>query len=87
MNVGPTGVRLKQATVAALLMLLVAPVASWGEPDGPKLAFVGKRPIEAQLKAAGADFGVTVRNDSDEPASVLIMSAPRTSGYEPMGWA
>lgn len=29
----------------------------------------------------------TVRNDGDEPARVLIMSAPRTSGYEPMGWA
>lgn len=29
----------------------------------------------------------TVRNDSDEPASVLIASAPRTSGYEPMDWA
>src|SRR5580704_18693817 len=29
----------------------------------------------------------TVRNDSDEPASVLIVSAPRTSGYEPMEWA
>ena len=29
----------------------------------------------------------TVRNDGDEPASVLIVSAPRSSGYEPMGWA
>ena len=29
----------------------------------------------------------TVRNDSDEPASVLIASAPRSSGYEPMDWA
>jgi len=29
----------------------------------------------------------TVRNDGDEPASVLIASAPRTSGYEPMEWA
>lgn len=29
----------------------------------------------------------TIVNDGDEPASVLIMSAPRTSGYEPMGWA
>jgi uncharacterized cupin superfamily protein len=28
----------------------------------------------------------TVRNDSDEPASVLIASAPRSSGYEPMEW-
>ena len=29
----------------------------------------------------------TVRNHSDEPASVLIMSAPCSSGYEPMEWA
>lgn len=29
----------------------------------------------------------TVRNDGDEPAAVLIMSAPRTSGYAPMEWA
>jgi mannose-6-phosphate isomerase-like protein (cupin superfamily) len=29
----------------------------------------------------------TVRNGGDEPASVLIVSAPRSSGYEPMGWA
>jgi uncharacterized cupin superfamily protein len=29
----------------------------------------------------------TVRNDGSEPAQVLIISAPRSSGYEPMGWA
>jgi len=29
----------------------------------------------------------TVRNGSSEPVSVLIVSAPTTSGYEPMGWA
>jgi uncharacterized cupin superfamily protein len=29
----------------------------------------------------------TVRNETDAPVQVLIMSAPRTSGYEPMGWA
>ena len=29
----------------------------------------------------------TVRNDGDTPAKVLIVSAPRSSGYEPMGWA
>jgi quercetin dioxygenase-like cupin family protein len=29
----------------------------------------------------------TVRNDAREPASVLIISAPRSSGYEPMSWA
>jgi uncharacterized cupin superfamily protein len=29
----------------------------------------------------------TVRNGGDEPARVLIISAPRSSGYEPMDWA
>jgi uncharacterized cupin superfamily protein len=29
----------------------------------------------------------TLRNDSTEPASVLIVSAPTTSGYAPMNWA
>jgi quercetin dioxygenase-like cupin family protein len=29
----------------------------------------------------------TVVNNGEEPASVLIMSAPRTSGYKPMDWA
>ena len=29
----------------------------------------------------------TVVNHGEEPASVLIVSAPRSSGYEPMGWA
>jgi len=29
----------------------------------------------------------TVVNNTDEPAAVLIVSAPRTSGYEPMEWA
>lgn len=29
----------------------------------------------------------TVVNDDHEPAVVLIASAPRTSGYEPMEWA
>jgi quercetin dioxygenase-like cupin family protein len=29
----------------------------------------------------------TVVNNSDEPASVLIISAPRGSGYEPLDWA
>jgi quercetin dioxygenase-like cupin family protein len=29
----------------------------------------------------------TVVNQGEEPASVLIVSAPRNSGYEPMDWA
>jgi uncharacterized cupin superfamily protein len=28
----------------------------------------------------------TVTNPGPDPAQVLIVSAPRTSGYEPMGW-
>jgi quercetin dioxygenase-like cupin family protein len=28
----------------------------------------------------------TVRNDGESHARVLIVSAPRSSGYEPMGW-
>jgi uncharacterized cupin superfamily protein len=29
----------------------------------------------------------TIRNDGEGVASVLIVSAPRTSGYQPMEWA
>jgi len=29
----------------------------------------------------------TVRNDGAEIAQVLIVSAPRTSGYKPLDWA
>lgn len=29
----------------------------------------------------------TARNDGSTPLQLLIVSAPRTSGYEPMGWA
>ncbi|MDQ6817356.1 MAG: cupin domain-containing protein [Actinomycetota bacterium] len=29
----------------------------------------------------------TVRNDGSAPCSVLIVSAPRTSGFSPMEWA
>jgi len=29
----------------------------------------------------------TIRNDGSEPVSVLIVSAPTTSGYQAMGWA
>jgi quercetin dioxygenase-like cupin family protein len=28
----------------------------------------------------------TIRNQSDGPVRLLIVSAPRSSGYEPMGW-
>lgn len=29
----------------------------------------------------------TVRNDSEEPVRLLVVSAPTTSGYEPLSWA
>jgi quercetin dioxygenase-like cupin family protein len=29
----------------------------------------------------------TVVNNGDEPAAVLIVSAPRSSGYQPLDWA
>jgi uncharacterized cupin superfamily protein len=29
----------------------------------------------------------TIVNHSDRPATILLTSAPRTSGYEPMDWA
>ncbi len=29
----------------------------------------------------------TIRNPGPEPASVLIISAPQSSGFEPMSWA
>ena len=51
--------------------------------------------IEGEEHAASAGTFVrvepqlsrTMRNDGGEPASVLIVSAPTTSGYEPMDWA
>jgi uncharacterized cupin superfamily protein len=33
------------------------------------------------------DLSRTVVNHGDEVAAVLIVSAPRTSGYEPLDWA
>jgi quercetin dioxygenase-like cupin family protein len=33
------------------------------------------------------DLRRTVVNNGDEPAAVLIISAPRSSGYEAMDWA
>jgi uncharacterized cupin superfamily protein len=29
----------------------------------------------------------TIRNDGSEPVDLMIVSAPRTSGFEPMDWA
>ena len=33
------------------------------------------------------DVRRTIRNDGDEPVELLLVSAPRTSGYEPLEWA
>jgi quercetin dioxygenase-like cupin family protein len=35
----------------------------------------------------GPEVRRTVRNDGSGPAKVLIVSAPTSSGYEPMSWA
>ena len=35
----------------------------------------------------GPRYRRTVRNDGSDPCSVLIVSAPTTSGFEPMEWA
>jgi uncharacterized cupin superfamily protein len=51
--------------------------------------------IDGEDHAAGAgtlarldpEHKRTVRNSGSDTASVLIASAPRSSGYEPMGWA
>jgi quercetin dioxygenase-like cupin family protein len=55
----------------------------------PTLVIDGEdRPARAGTFARlDPDHSRTVRNDGDEQASVLIMSAPRSSGYQPMEWA
>jgi hypothetical protein len=58
-------VRLVAIAAIAPLAALVVPVVAVGEPDGPKLAFVGSRPVKGDIENGVADFGVTVRNDSD----------------------
>jgi uncharacterized cupin superfamily protein len=47
----------------------------------------GDRPVRAgTFVRLDPELRRTVRNTSERPVSVLIVSAPRTSGYEPMGW-
>jgi uncharacterized cupin superfamily protein len=55
----------------------------------PTLVADGEEQALSQGTFARLDPAVTrtVRNDTSEPATVLIASAPRSSGYEPMGWA
>ena len=46
------------------------------EQEAPKGTFVRVSPSVRRQ----------IRNDGDAPARVLIVSAPESSGYEPMGW-
>jgi hypothetical protein len=47
----------------------------------------GRAIMSFRLARLDPEHRRTVRNDGDEQASVLIVSAPRSSGYEPMSWA
>ena len=42
---------------------------------------------EGSFARLDTDVKRTVANNGGDPIRVLICSAPRTSGYEPMGWA
>lgn len=57
-----------------------------GEPtfvlDGERVA---SRP--GTFVRCDVDVTRTAVNEGDQPARLLIVSAPRTSGYEPMVWA
>ena len=58
--------------------------------EGSPALVVDGREIETPAGTfARLDPGLrrTVVNNGDEPAAVLIMSAPRSSGYEPLDWA
>jgi len=58
--------------------------------EGSPALVVDGREIEAPAGTfARLDPGLrrTVVNNGDDPAAVLIMSAPRSSGYEPLDWA
>jgi quercetin dioxygenase-like cupin family protein len=58
--------------------------------DGAPTLVVDEREIPAPAGTyARLDPPVrrTVFNGSEEPATVLIVSAPCTSGFEPLGWA
>lgn len=44
------------------------------------------RPLEP-MRRLDPEPKRTVVNRSDADATILIVSAPRTSGYTPMGWA
>jgi uncharacterized cupin superfamily protein len=55
----------------------------------PTLVIDGRdhRAPEGTFARLDPEHSRTVRNDGGTAASVLIVSAPRSSGYEPMAWA
>jgi uncharacterized cupin superfamily protein len=55
----------------------------------PSLVIEGERhrAPEGTFARLDPELRRTVVNEGEEPARVLIASAPRTSGYEPMAWA
>ena len=58
--------------------------------EGSPALVVDGREIEAPAGTfvrLDPDLSRTVVNHGDEPAAVLIVSAPRTSGYQPLDWA
>jgi uncharacterized cupin superfamily protein len=58
--------------------------------EGTPSLVVDGREIEAPagtFARLDPDLSRTVVNRGDQPAAVLIVSAPRTSGYVPLDWA
>ena len=59
-------------------------------PEGSPSLVVDGREIETPagtFARLDPHLSRTVVNHGDDPAAVLIISAPRSSGYEPMDWA
>jgi hypothetical protein len=77
-NVSRLRARLFAVAASALLTIFAVPVVALGEPDGPKLAFVGSRPVKGEIENGVVKFGVTVRNDSE--ASRRAAMERRTAG-------
>ena len=62
----------------------------WVQRNHRKSLVVDGREIEAPagtFARLDPQLSRTVVNRGDEPAAVLIVSAPRSSGYEPLDWA
>jgi mannose-6-phosphate isomerase-like protein (cupin superfamily) len=56
---------------------------------GPAIVIEGEEhPVrEGSFVRVDPELRRTVRNIGDEPSTVLIVSAPRSSGYQPPEWA